>query len=48
MDMTEKFQQEVQANIDGLKRDRDMQDLSRIWLRDTLPLNLNWNSRSIV
>lgn len=52
MDMTKKFQQEVHANIEGLKNDRDIQDLSRIWLRDTLPhhysYNFSWMGRPII
>ncbi|MCW7540529.1 cephalosporin hydroxylase family protein [Aquabacterium sp. A7-Y] len=51
-DPIEQFRQEVQRNIEGLKQDRDMQDLSRIWLRDTLKhrysYNFSWMGRPII
>jgi cephalosporin hydroxylase len=44
--------QQVARNIDGLRRDRDMQDLSRLWLRDTLKhrysYNFSWMGRPII
>lgn len=43
---------QVARNIDGLKRDRDMQDLSRLWLRDSLKhrysYNFSWMGRPII
>lgn len=52
MDPVKQFREQVQANIDGLGRDRDMQDLSRIWLRDTLKhrytYNFSWLGRPII
>jgi cephalosporin hydroxylase len=43
MNAAERFQQQVQENIERLKRARDMQDLSRLWLRDTLQYNYSYN-----
>jgi cephalosporin hydroxylase len=52
MDPVEQFRKEVARNIAGLGEDRDMQDLSRIWLRDTLPhrytYNFSWLGRPII
>jgi cephalosporin hydroxylase len=52
MDPITEFKKEVEANIEGLKGDRDLQDLSRIWLRDTLPhrysYNWTWLGRPII
>lgn len=52
MNVTEQFRNEVQQNIDGLVEDRDMHDLSRIWLRDTLKhrytYNFSWLNRPII
>ena len=52
MDLVKKFREEVQENINGLGRDHDMQDLSRIWLRDTLKhrytYNFSWQGRPII
>ncbi|MCW8918027.1 MAG: cephalosporin hydroxylase family protein [Gammaproteobacteria bacterium] len=48
----EEFQEEVMLNISGLARDRDMQDLTRIWVRDTLKhkysYNFSWQGRPII
>jgi cephalosporin hydroxylase len=52
MDPVKQFRQQVQENIEGLGRDRDMQDLSRIWLRDTLKhrytYNFSWMGRPVI
>jgi len=52
MDPIQKFCIDVQDNIDGLGRDQDIHDLSRIWLRDTLPhsytYNFSWMGRPII
>jgi cephalosporin hydroxylase len=52
MNADQQFQQEVQENIERLKSARDMQDLSRIWLRDTLQYrysyNFSWLGRPII
>ena len=52
MDPHEQFQIEVQENIDGLKRDHDVQALSRIWLREITPhryaYNFRWMGRPII
>jgi len=37
------FENEVRQNIIGLGEDKDMQDLSRIWLRDTLNHRYTYN-----
>jgi cephalosporin hydroxylase len=42
---SEVFQQEVENNIKGLQKDRDINDLSRIWLRDTIKHNYSYNFR---
>lgn len=43
MDPKKIFEQEVKRNIVGLGLDQDMQDLSRIWLRDTLKHRYTYN-----
>src|SRR5438067_6068922 len=43
MDQPEEFHMEVAQNIDALASARDMQDLSRIWLRDTLAYRYSYN-----
>lgn len=52
MDPIKQFREQVQENIEGLGNDRDMQDLSRIWLRDTLKhrytYNFAWQGRPII
>ena len=52
MNPTEQFQEEVHANIEGISRDGDMRDLSRLWLRDTLKhrytYNFAWLGRPII
>lgn len=52
MDPIKQFRAQVQENIKGLGGDRDMQDLSRIWLRDTLKhrytYNYAWQGRPII
>jgi len=48
----DEFRAEVESNIEGLGKDRDMSDLSRIWLRDTLKhrysYNFSWLGRPII
>lgn len=52
MDPVKQFREQVDVNIGGLGKDRDMQDLSRIWLRDTLKhrytYNFSWMGRPII
>ena len=52
MDPIKQFEAEVRSNIEGLSEDGDMQDLSRIWLRDTLKhrytYNFSWLGRPII
>jgi cephalosporin hydroxylase len=52
MDEIAAFQQEVQENIRRLGADRDLRDLSRIWLRDSLKghysYNFSWLGRPII
>lgn len=52
MDPVKQFREQVDVNIEGLGKDRDMQDLSRIWLRDTLKhrytYNFSWMGRPII
>jgi cephalosporin hydroxylase len=52
MDDTEKFQQEVRNNIDGLSKDKDVQALSRIWAREVTrhkyPYNFSWMGRPLI
>lgn len=45
MNQHEAFEKEVSDNIHGLSHDKDMQDLSRIWLRDTLKHRYSYNYR---
>lgn len=48
----QEFKNEVKANIEGIGKDQDAQDLSRIWLRDTLrhryTYNFSWLDRPII
>ena len=48
----EKFQTEVAENIAGLKQDKDVQALSRIWLREITrhkyAYNFNWMGRPLI
>lgn len=52
MSPDEQFEQEVQRNIEGLAGDRDVQALSRIWLREITPhkyaYNFKWMGRPII
>lgn len=52
MDPIKQFFEQVHKNIDGLERDLDLQELSRIWLRDTLKhcysYNFSWQGRPII
>lgn len=52
MNETEKFQAEVAANIAGLRRDGDVQALSRIWLREITrhkyAYNFSWLGRPLI
>lgn len=52
MNPNEAFEREVRANIDGLKADKDMQALSRIWMREASPhkyaYNFRWMGRPII
>ena len=52
MSETEKFLEEVQNNIEGLKSDHDVQALSRIWLREITrhkyAYNFSWMGRPII
>ena len=52
MNPREQFDQDVQQQIDGLKRDEDVQALSRIWLREVTPhkyaYNFSWMGRPII
>ena len=52
MNHSEQFEQEVQAQIDGLKADHDVQALSRIWMREISPhkyaYNFRWMGRPII
>lgn len=52
MDAVKEFAEQVSRNIEGLAQDRDMHDLSRIWLRDSLKhrysYNFSWLSRPII
>jgi cephalosporin hydroxylase len=45
MNENEKFELEVQANIDGLAGDKMLQNLSRIWLRDSALHKWSYNFR---
>lgn len=48
----QEFKKEVKANIEGIGKDQDIQDLSRIWLRDSLKhrytYNFSWLDRPII
>lgn len=52
MNASNQFAEQVKKNIDGLGADRDIQDLTRIWLRDSLKhlysYNFTWLSRPII
>lgn len=52
MDSHGQFQAEVQRNIDGLKRDQDLQAMSRVWVREIAPhkysYNFMWMGRPII
>jgi len=52
MEENKQFHKQVKENITSLSSDRDMHDLSRIWLRDTLKhrysYNFTWMSRPII
>ena len=52
MSDADKFRTEVEENIEGLKQDRDVQALSRIWLREITrhkyAYNFSWMGRPII
>jgi len=52
MDEIKKFQDEVKSNIQSLGQDKDLQALSRIWLREITPhkypYNFSWMGRPII
>lgn len=52
MDEVEKFSAEVQANIHGLDSDRDLQALSKVWIREAArhrySYNFTWLGRPII
>ena len=52
MNEIERFAREVEANIKGLSEDRDVQALSRIWLREVTrhkyAYNFSWMGRPII
>ena len=52
MNPTEQFAQEVARNIHGLREDKEVQALSRVWLRETTPhkytYNYTWMGRPII
>ena len=52
MDELERFAQEVAANVRGLGQDRDVQALSRIWVREVTRYryssNFSWMGRPII
>jgi len=52
MDKHEEFREEVRKNIEGIGEDKYIQDLTRIWLRDSLKhsysYNFSWLSRPII
>ena len=52
MNPIEQFDQEVRDHINGLKADKDVQALSRIWLRELTPhkyaYNFKWMGRPII
>jgi cephalosporin hydroxylase len=43
MNPVNEFNEQIKANITGLGDDRDMKDLTRIWLRDTLKHQYSYN-----
>ncbi|MFO1000207.1 MAG: cephalosporin hydroxylase family protein [Planctomycetaceae bacterium] len=52
MNPTEQFSQEVANNVKGLREDKDIQALSRIWLREITPYkytyNFKWMGRPVI
>ncbi len=52
MSDADKFRAEVEENIEGLKQDRDVQALSRVWLREITrhkyAYNFSWMGRPII
>ena len=52
MNEPEKFQKDVKANIKGLSKDKDLQALSRIWVREISPhhyaYNFTWMGRPAI
>lgn len=52
MSEIEKFKEEVKRNIEGLKDDKDVQALSRIWIREIArhryAYNFSWMGRPII
>lgn len=52
MSATDSFDSDMRMQIEGLKADRDVQALSRIWLRETSPhryvYNFKWMGRPII
>ena len=52
MNPNEKFAHEVSEHIEGIGKDRDVQALSRIWLREITPhrypYNFSWMGRPII
>lgn len=52
MSATDSFDADMRTQIEGLKADRDVQALSRIWLRETSPhryvYNFKWMGRPII
>lgn len=52
MNEIEKFEIEVQENIDSLMNDKDIQALSRIWIREIIPhkwvYNFSWLGRPAI
>ena len=52
MDESERFRQEVRANVEGLMSDADVQALSRIWVREITrhkyAYNFTWMGRPVI
>jgi cephalosporin hydroxylase len=52
MNLIEQFNNDVTANIKGLGEDKDLQALSRIWVREISPhkwaYNFSWLGRSAI
>lgn len=52
MNPHEEFREEVRHNIEGLKQDRDLHALSRVWVREVSPhkyaYNFSWMGRPII